>query len=133
MKTRLVSKYLYTNYLKKATECFESAREAHVKGRWNAAVINCIHAGISASDALLVFFKEVRSIGEKHEDVLSLLKTLEFERDEINNKVRQLQRLLQIKNAAEYEERLMTENDSETALKDAERFFGWVKEKLAVK
>ena len=79
-------------------------------------MINCIHAGISASDALLVFFKEVRSIGEKHEDVLSLLKTLEFERDEINNKVRQLQRLLQIKNAAEYEERLMTENDSETEI-----------------
>ena len=86
MKTRPVNKYLYSNYLKKAEELMETAKGAYLKERWNATVINCIHTAISASDALLVFFKEVRSSGESHEDVISLLRTLGFDKDEINNK-----------------------------------------------
>ncbi len=133
MKTRDVNKYLYSNYLKKAEECFQSAKEACAAGRWNSAVISCIHSAISASDALLVFFKEMRSTGESHEDVIAMLRTLEFDKDEINSKTRQLHRLLQIKNKAEYEEKLMSQHDAEDALRDAERFLGWVKEKLGAK
>jgi HEPN domain-containing protein len=40
-------------------------------------------------------------------------------------------RLLGIKNAAEYEERLMDENDEKEAVRDAERFLGWVREFLS--
>lgn len=132
MKTRAVNKYLYKNYLQKAEECFEAAKDAYAKDHWNTTVINAIHAAISGSDALLVFFKEVRSAEERHEEVVSLLRTLDFSREEINNKTRQLQRLLQIKNAAEYEERLMSQSDASNALRDGERFLGWVKEKLAI-
>ncbi len=130
MKTRPVNKYLYKNYLKKAEELEETAKDAYSKNNWNATVINSIHSAISASDSLLVFFKEVRSSGESHEDVISLLRTLSFDKDEINNKTRQLQRLVQIKNAAEYEEKLMSQEDAENALRDAERFIDWVKSKL---
>lgn len=130
MKTRSVNKYLYGNYLKKADELIETARGAHSKNNWNAVVINSIHSVISASDSLLVFFKEIRSSGESHEDVISLLRTLAFDKDEINNKARQLQRLIQIKNAAEYEEKLMSQQDAENSLRDAERFIDWVKTKL---
>lgn len=42
-------------------------------------------------------------------------------------KSRQLSRLLGIKNAAEYEERLMDKKDAKEAVRDAERFFSWVK------
>jgi HEPN domain-containing protein len=44
---------------------------------------------------------------------------------------KQLSRLLGIKNAAEYEERLMNENDAQEAVRDAERFFNWAKEYLS--
>ena len=132
MKTRAVNKYLYSNYLKKAEELMETAKDAYMKERWNATVINCIHSAISASDALLVFFKEIRSAGESHEDVIFLLRTLGFDKGEINNKTRQLQRLLGIKNTAEYEEKLMSQQDADNSLKDTERFVGWVKEKLGV-
>ena len=74
----------------------------------------------------------MRSAGESHEDVISLLRTLEFDKEEINNKIRQLQRLLQIKNSAEYEEKLMSQQDAESAIRDCERFIIWVREKLAV-
>ena len=133
MKTRPVNTHLYTNYVKKAAECLESAEAAYLKNNWNSTVINSIHSAISASDALLVFFKGVRSAGESHEDAISLLRTLDFGKEEISNKARQLQRLLQIKNSAEYEEKLMSQQDAENALRDAERFFGWAKEKLGLK
>ncbi len=133
MKTVSVTKELYTNYLKKAAECFEAANDAILRQNNNAVVINAIHCAISSSDALLVFFKGIRSAGQSHEDVISLLRTLDFNKDEINNKIRQLQRLLQIKNSAEYEEKLMSSQDAEYSVRDAERFYGWAKEKLAVK
>ncbi len=132
MKTRPVSKYLYMNYLKKADEFFESAKDAHSKGNWNSCVTNSVHAAISSSDSIMIFFKGVRNAGEKREDVISLLRTLDFG-EEISKKIWQLQRLLQIKNAAEYEEKLMSQQDAENALRDAERFLGWVKEKVAAK
>ncbi|MDP2900259.1 MAG: hypothetical protein Q8O47_04760 [Candidatus Bathyarchaeota archaeon] len=38
----------------------------------------------------------------------------------------QLSRLLAIRNAAEYEERLMKEGEASEAVRDAERFLEWV-------
>jgi len=41
-----------------------------------------------------------------------------------------LQLLLQLKNKAEYEEKLMTESNASDSIKNASRFFNWVKELL---
>ena len=70
LKTRSVNKHLYKNYLKKAEEFMNACNDSFLKEDWNAAVINAIHAGISASDALTIFFKGVRHAGERHEDVV---------------------------------------------------------------
>ena len=69
----------------------------------------------------------VRHAGERHEDAISLFQTVSLPKDVLTAKSRQLSRLLEIKNAAEYEERLMNENDAREAVRDAERFFNWVK------
>lgn len=55
VRTRSVKKTLFENYLKKARENLDTARECLDAGRWNAATINAIHGGISACDALTVF------------------------------------------------------------------------------
>jgi len=107
-----------------ALDCLRSAR-------WNAAVINAVHCGINACDALTVFMLGVRHAGERHEDAISLFQTVGLSRDVLTAKGKQLSRLLGIKNAAEYEERLMNENDAREAARDAERFFNWVKEFLS--
>jgi len=97
----------------------------------NAAVINAVHCGISTCDALTVFMLGVRHAGDRHEDAISLFQTVGLPRDVLLVKSRQLSRLLGIKNTAEYEERLMDENDAREAVRDAERFLGWVKEFLS--
>lgn len=123
-RVRHVDKSLFRNYLKKSEECFRS-------GRWNAAVINAVHCGISACDSLTVFMLGVRHAGERHQDAISLLQTVNLPKDVIKSKSRQLSRLLGIKNAAEYEERLMRESEAKEAIRDAERLFNWVKELLS--
>ncbi|MBW2975526.1 HEPN domain-containing protein [Candidatus Woesearchaeota archaeon] len=131
MKNRTVDKTLYRNYLKKSNECLESATDSISRQNWNAAVISAIHCAISAVDSLTVFFRGERHAGERHEDVINLLQSLDgIEKETINKKIRQLQRLLQIKNSAEYEEKLMSQQDAEVSKKDAERILIWAKDKL---
>jgi len=129
-KTRQVNKELYRNYLQKANENLEAAKESLQAKRWNAATINAVHSGINATDALTVFMIGVRHAGERHEDALSLLQTLNLQKDEVKTKSRQLSRLLSIKNASEYEERLIREKEAGKAVRDAERYVEWVKGRL---
>lgn len=129
-KTRKVNKELYRNYLQKARENLEAAKESLQAGRWNAATINAVHSGISATDALTVFMIGVRHAGQRHEDALSLLQTLNLPKNELKNKSRQLSRLLSIKNASEYEERLIRKKEAATAVRDAERYVEWINDKL---
>jgi HEPN domain-containing protein len=124
-RTRRVNKDLHRNYLKKARENLDTAKECLNAGRWNAATINAIHGGISACDALTVFMIGVRHAGDRHEDAITLLQTLTLPKDILASKGRQLSRLLAIKNAAEYEERLITQKEAAEAVRDAERFLDW--------
>lgn len=130
VRIRRVNKVLFENYLKKAKEDLDTARECLDAERWNAATINAVHCGISACDALTVFMIGVRHAGERHEDAVSLLQTLNLPKDTLASKGRQLSRLLEIKNAAEYEERLITQKEATEAARDAERFLEWVEQIL---
>lgn len=128
MKTRNVDKHKYKNYLIKADEFFDSMNDSFAKKKFNAAVLNAIHCAISSADALTVFYKGIRHAGDKHEDVVAILNTLDL--SEIKNKNRQLLNLLTIKNSAEYEEKLMTESNASNSIKNVERFYKWVKDLL---
>ncbi len=130
IKAKSVPKELYRNYFIKAEEYYQSMNDEFTKKHFNSCILCAIHCGISSADALTVFLKAVRHTGDRHEDVVQLIETLELDRETIKHKSRQLLSLLQEKNRAEYEERLTTEQGALTAMKNAERFFSWVKEKL---
>lgn len=125
-RTRSVRKELYGNYLDKARESLEAAKESLSARRWNAATINAVHCGISATDAITVFMIGVRHAGERHEDAITLLQNLSLPNETLSTKGRQLVRLLSIKNTAEYEERLIREKEATEAVRDAERYLMWV-------
>ena len=128
MKTRSVDKHKYRNYLVKADEFFDMMNDSFAKRKFNPTVLNAIHCAINSADALTVFYKGVRHAGERHEDVVALLNTLGL--PDIQSKNRQLLDLLRIKNSAEYEEKLMTETNALDSIKNAERFFKWVRDML---
>ncbi len=131
VKTRHVDRSLFGNYLKKARENFEAVRDCIDNGRWNAAVMNAVHCGINACDAVTVFTIGLRHAGDRHEDAIALLQSLNLDTEVLSSKTRQLSRLLGVKNAAEYEERLMTGRDAQEAATSAERLLHWAEELLA--
>lgn len=130
LKTKDIAKSLYSNFLKKAEECFHAAKNSFATQEWNAATINAIHTCIAATDAMCVYFLGKRHAGENHEDVVSLFKTIKCASGEININANRILRILRIKNMAEYEERLVYKSESEKVLKDCERFLEFVKKKL---
>ncbi len=90
MKTKPVDKILWYNYLKKAEEFYETMQDSLIKKRWNAAASNAIHSGISSTDSVAVFIKGLRSSSEKHEDIEKILKELNLDNKEINDKIVQI-------------------------------------------
>ena len=130
IRTREMNKGLYKNYLQKAQEYYDAMNREFSERRFNSCTLCAIHCGISAADAVTIFFKGVRHAGERHEDVIQLIETLGLDREVIQKKSRQLINLLQVKNQVEYEEKLTTEKGAQIAMKEVERFMGWVKEIL---
>jgi len=131
LRTRAVDRHQFKNYLKKADELHATMELCYGNGHWNACVINAIHCVINAADALTVFYLGFRHVSDRHQDVMQLLQTLDIESKELKAKSQQLLSLLGIKNAAEYEERLMDQHDAENARKACDRFYDWAKKLLA--
>ncbi len=114
----------HANYVAKAEEFFRSALDNATSGRWNAAALSAIHAGIAAADAVLVFEKGIRSVSQRHEDVLDLLAGSGMDR---SSALSQLRRILSRKNVVEYESRLFTRREAEEIVRQAERFLIWAR------
>lgn len=129
-RTRDVAKSLYTNYLKRAEECFHAAKNSFAIQEWNATAINAIHSCIAACDAICVYFLGKRHAGESHEDAVNLFKIIKGSDKEINTNANRILRILRIKNMAEYEERLVCRSEAEKVLKDCKRFLEYVKKEL---
>ncbi|MFH1441704.1 MAG: HEPN domain-containing protein [Candidatus Omnitrophota bacterium] len=129
-KTRDVEKSLYTNYLKRAEECYHAAKNSFEVNEWNATTISAIHAVISGSDAMCTYFLGKRNASESHNEAAALFKTIKPDDEEISTNANRIARILSIKGMAEYEERLVFRTEAEKALKDCERFFEYVKIKL---
>ena len=129
-KTRDVAKAFYSNYLKRAQECLHAAVDSYAKEEWNAAAINAIHCCIAACDSMCVYFLGKRSIGENHNDVVVLFKSINSN-EEISINANRISRILRTKNMAEYEERLVYKTEAEKILKDCERFFEFVTKQLS--
>jgi len=129
-KTRDVEKALYINYLKRAEECYHAAKNSFEAQEWNSTTISAIHACIAASDAMCIYFLGKRNASENHNEAVALFKTIKIDDEKINTNANRISRILDIKNMAEYEDRLVFKTEAEKILKDCERFLEYVKKKL---
>ena len=129
-RTRDVAKSLFTNYLKRAEECLRAAKESFSNKDWNAATICSIHSCIAGCDAMCIYFLGKRHAGENHNDAVTLLKTIKSGGEKLKTNANRFNKVLRIKNMAEYEERLVHRTESERALKNCERFLDYVKKEL---
>jgi HEPN domain-containing protein len=130
LRTQKVDSSSYSNFLKKALECHRAAIQSFTRGDWNAAAICSVHSSISACDALCVHVLGLRHAGERHSDSALLLQSIRPKDERFQANAVRLRRVIDIKNMAEYEERLVFRKEAEKALKDCERFVAFVMAEL---
>ncbi|MBU4485256.1 hypothetical protein KKA47_07555 [bacterium] len=123
-KTSRVEKNDANNYWKRSQELLESMRNNLIIENLNAAVIDGIHAAISANDALTVAAIGKRSTGDNHMEAVELLKQ-SVSADHLSSCVVRLRRILYVKSHVEYGSSLVTPKEAKKVAQDVERFIAW--------
>ena len=118
-------------YLDKATQFLEEARSGLEASRYDATLLNAIHAAINASDAVTVALAGIRSSDPDHQRAPDLLEQVVGAGTHGRERSRQLRSLLSRKNAVEYETRKATARDARDGVERADRLVGWARELVA--
>ncbi len=117
-------------YLAKAKQLVEEANLALDGARYDAAMLNSIHAGISAAEAVTVALAGRRSTDPDHQRVADLLGEVGRSSGSIGERVKQLRALLGKKNRVDYESRRASTAEAKDAVARADRLVKWGEEIL---
>jgi HEPN domain-containing protein len=115
-------------YLGKAGQFLAEARSAVKESRFDASLLNAIHAAISAADSVTVALSGRRSADPDHQRAADLLEEVAARSEAIKTKARQLRMLLAKKNVVEYESRRATAKEASDAVDRAARLVEWAEE-----
>jgi HEPN domain-containing protein len=118
-------------YLDKAVQFIEQARAGLDAGRNDAALLDAIHAAISATDAATIALAGVRSTDPDHRRAADLLEEVAGSAPEGRERARQLRALLTRKNTVEYESRRASVKDARDGVERSGRIVDWANEVLA--
>lgn len=129
IKSERVERNKYATYLTKAQDFFEAMQQAFSSNNWNAAGLAAVHCAISSNDALLIYFRGIRSTSESHFEALELLQGCQ-EIKEAKDLVSHLRKVIAKKNLIEYEARLFYQTEAEEIVKHTERFYNEVRRLL---
>lgn len=117
-------------YLSKAQQFCAEATTAIMNARNDAAMLNAVHAAISATDAVCVALGRRRSSDPNHQRAADLLQEIGGKSSDVSAQVRRLRELITKKNAVEYESRLATAREATGAVQAAERFVAWASQTI---
>jgi S-adenosylhomocysteine hydrolase len=112
----------------KAQQFLEEAQLAVKSARHDAAMLNSVHAAISATDAITVVLSGRRSADADHQRAADLLEEIAGSSESMTTSVKQLRALLGRKNQVEYESRRTKANEASDAVARAQRFVEWAVE-----
>ena len=123
-KTRAVDKSEYRDFLAKAKDFASMLDLALAGSKWNSAGLQAVHAVISASDAVIVYYGGVRSVELDHREVVGLLHDIIGEAAATAG--RHVSRVIAKKNLVEYEGRSISQTEAREMAEHAKRFLEWV-------
>jgi len=118
-------------YLDKAVQFIEQSRSGLDADRNDAALLDAIHAAISATDAATIALAGVRSTDPDHQRAADLLEEVAAPAPEARERARQLRALLARKNTVEYESRKASVQDARDGVERAGGIVDWARELLA--
>jgi hypothetical protein len=112
----------------KGEQFLDEAQLALKSSRHDAAMLNSIHAAISAADAVTVALSGRRSTDPDHQRAVDLLEEVGGRSESITARVKQLRALLAKKNQVEYEARRGKAGEAAEAVARAVRIVEWAGE-----
>ena len=128
IKTQQVEKRSYKDFLSKATDFYRGIEVTQKEKLWCVMGLSCVHATISAGDALTANYLGVRSTAQDHRSTKELLEKIHI--DGINQYINVYERIIAKKNAIAYEQRYFSEKEAIEVGKQAQRFYDWVIKQL---
>ncbi len=112
-------------YLDKARQFSLNARDALDGARFDAALLDAVHAGISAGDAITVALGGERSTDPDHLRLADLIEEHAGGGEDARAHAKQLRLLVNKKNLVEYEARRATHADAREGVERADRLVAW--------
>jgi len=122
---REVKKADVLKYMKQAEEFLAVAIQCFESEKYNAAAFNAIQSMLNANDALTICYLGQRATSD-HREALTLHAGVTKLLNDTSQKSR-LSQALELRSEAGYGGGIMLESDAEKAIKNATRFFDWVK------
>ncbi len=120
----------YKKYLDVAELFYKAAKDSMELDYWTASGVLIVHSAIAFSDALSIKLSGLKSIGENHEDAITLLENAVGDTDEKSKAMNQLRRIIEEKTKVSYLGELYTSVQTKEIWKRLERFRKWALEIL---
>ena len=115
------------NYILVAENFDDGANVAEKYEYWNAAGVSIVHAAIAYGDAVTIKFGGIKSKGEDHQALVSLIDSLIPESADKKKAILQLNKIITHKNSVSYSGDIYGPKDIEQLRKLLDRFSSWVK------
>lgn len=120
-----ISRSQYKKYLDVAEHFYQAASDSIALGYWTASGVLIVHSAIAYSDALCIKQSGIKSVGENHEDAITLLETVIGDTEEKSVAINQLKRIIAEKTKVSYLGELYTLTQTKDMWKRLERFRKW--------
>lgn len=122
---KAVERSRYREYMSVAEHCYSAAKDSMELEYWTAAGLLIVHSAIAFADALCIKLSGQKSVGENHEETISLLETVAAGDEEKSKALGQLRRLIEEKTKVSYLGDLYSPATAKEMWKRLEGFREW--------
>lgn len=125
-----VPRHRFKEYQNVADHFYEAAKDSIELEYYTAAGVLIVHSAIAYTDALCIRLSGVKSVGENHDDAITLVESAVAESEEKAKAINQLRRIIEEKTKVSYLGELYSSTQTKEIWKRLERFRKWALEVL---
>jgi len=125
-----VPRHRYNEYQNVAENFYDAAKDSMELEYWTAAGVIIVHSAIAYADALSIKLSGTKSVGENHEDAVTLVESIVAESEGKAQAINQLRRIIEEKTKVSYLGELYSASQAKEMWKRLERFRKWAKQIL---
>ena len=120
-----IERFRYSEYQRVAEHFYNASKDSVELEYWTAAAVLIVHSAIAYADALCIKISGLRSVGESHEHIVTLLEEQIAGREEKKKALSQLRFIVEEKTRVSYLGEMISPSQTKELLKRLERFREW--------